>query len=72
MTPPKVDAIGNRPPVLRCKSHRAPSVFTPDALLREARRQKGIGAGAVPDTCVLDPDGDVGAVPNCLGSRCVD
>jgi uridine phosphorylase len=47
------------PPILRCKNHRAPSVFTPDALLREARRQKGIGAGSVPDICVLDPDGDI-------------
>jgi uridine phosphorylase len=59
MTPPKDDAIGKRPPILRCKNHRAPSVFTPEALLREARRQKGIGAGTVPDICVLDPDGDI-------------
>jgi purine-nucleoside phosphorylase len=47
------------PPILRCKNHRAPSVFTPDALLREARRQKGIGAGTVPEICILDPDGDI-------------
>ena len=32
---------------------------TPDALLREARRQKGIGAGTVPEICILDPDGDI-------------
>jgi len=47
------------PPILRYKNHRAPSVFTPDALLREARRQKGIGAGTVPEICILDPDGDI-------------
>ena len=47
------------PPILRHKDHRAPSVFTPDALLREARRQKGIPADPVPDICILDPDGDI-------------
>lgn len=47
------------PPILRGKHHRSPSVFTPDALLREARRQKDIAAGAVPDICILDPDGDI-------------
>jgi len=30
------DTTGERPPILRCKNHRAPSLFTPDALLREA------------------------------------
>jgi uridine phosphorylase len=47
------------PPILRHKHHHAASVFTPDALLREARRQKKIGVGTVPDICVLDPDGDI-------------
>ncbi len=59
MTLPKDDATGEWPPILRCKNHQAPSVFTPDALLREARRQKGIGAGTVPEICILDPDGDI-------------
>lgn len=59
MTEPKEDGMGDRPPILRHKHHRAPSVFTPDALLREARRQKKIGAGTVPEICVLDPDGDI-------------
>ncbi|MDI9847074.1 nucleoside phosphorylase [Rhodoblastus sp. 17X3] len=53
------DKINRLPPILRGKNHQAPSVFTPDALLREARRQKGIGAGAVPEICILDPDGDI-------------
>lgn len=47
------------PPILRGKRHNASSVFTPDALLREARRQKKIEAGDVPEICFLDPDGDI-------------
>jgi uridine phosphorylase len=37
----------------------APSVFVPAALIREARRQKGIPAVDVPQVCILDPDGDI-------------
>ena len=47
------------PPILHNKNERAPSVFTPDALLREARRQKGLTQANVPRICVLDPDGDL-------------
>jgi uridine phosphorylase len=47
------------PPILRGKNHRASSVFTPEALLREARRQKAIEPGAIPEICFLDPDGDI-------------
>ena len=36
-----------------------PSVFAPAALLREARRQKGLSASEVPPVCILDPDGDL-------------
>jgi len=53
------DDIGAPPPILRHKDLSAPSVFTPDALLREARRQKGIANSLVPDICILDPDGDI-------------
>jgi uridine phosphorylase len=35
------------------------SVFTPDALIREARRQKNLDSVGVPAICVLDPDGDI-------------
>ncbi len=35
------------------------SVFTPESLLTEARRQKDLPDRDVPDVCVLDPDGDV-------------
>ena len=48
----------NKPPILVNKSYDRPSVFKPVNLLREARRQKGISAGNVPEICVLDPDGD--------------
>ena len=47
------------PPILRIKNYRAPSVFLPENLLREARRQKGVAVGRIPDLCVLDPDGDI-------------
>ncbi len=47
------------PPILRGKDYQAPSMFTPEALLREARRQKGIQDRTVPEICVLDPDGDM-------------
>jgi uridine phosphorylase len=47
------------PPILRRKDYATASVFTPENLLREARRQKGIGAASVPAVCVLDPDGDM-------------
>lgn len=41
------------------KQYNEPSVFTPENLLREARRQKNIDNCKVPDVCVLDPDGDL-------------
>src|ERR1700722_12868135 len=47
------------PPILDNKHTSAPSVFAPGALLREARRQKGLPTVAVPPVCVLDPDGDL-------------
>jgi len=47
------------PPILDHKDTLAPSVFAPSALLREARRQKGLPAVDVPSICILDPDGDI-------------
>ena len=41
------------------KDYAAPSVFLPENLLREARRQRGLPEEAVPEICVLDPDGDL-------------
>lgn len=47
------------PPILADKHHNSPSAFTPESLLREARRQKKRGSLPVPDICLLDPDGDI-------------
>lgn len=47
------------PPILDNKTPAAPSVFAPQALLREARRQKRLAAIDVPALCILDPDGDI-------------
>ncbi len=47
------------PPILSAKHPAAPSVFRPENLLREARRQKNLPATAVPEICLLDPDGDL-------------
>jgi uridine phosphorylase len=47
------------PPLHDNKNPSSPSVFAPAALLREARRQKGIAAVDVPSACILDPDGDI-------------
>ncbi len=41
------------------RRHFEPSVFHPENLLREARRQRGRPDGPVPAFCVLDPDGDL-------------
>lgn len=49
----------NTPPILRRRKYDAPSAFQPENLLREARRQKGLGLQAAPSLCVLDPDGDL-------------
>lgn len=45
--------------ILDNKDPASPSVFRPAALLREARRQKGLPAVDVPAVCILDPDGDI-------------
>jgi len=47
------------PSIREDKDTSAPSVFRPAALLREARRQKGLAAVNVPRVCILDPDGDI-------------
>src|SRR5258706_741005 len=47
------------PPILCDKHYDAPSAFTPESILREARRQKGLSEASVPVVCVLDPDGDI-------------
>lgn len=46
-------------PLIERADHRAPSVFRPENMMREARRQKGLDAGPVPRVVLLDPDGDM-------------
>ena len=46
-------------PLLDRADFAEPSVFRPEALLREARRQKVIVERPVPPVLVLDPDGDL-------------
>ena len=48
-----------RPPILRDKHWQEASAFTPESLLREARRQKQASTSPVPEVCILDPDGDI-------------
>jgi uridine phosphorylase len=56
---PKADRSDVAWSVVGRKDYDAASVFRPEALLREARRQKQLPFVAVPEVCVLDPDGDV-------------
>lgn len=46
-------------PILQNKNAAEVSVFDPKAILREARRQKGLSTADVLEICVLDPDGDI-------------
>lgn len=53
------DSRGTTPPILADKQYDTPSAFTPESLLREARRQRELANGTVPAICLLDPDGDL-------------
>ena len=46
-------------PLLGAKAFDEESVFTPEALVENARQQKGLPEEPVPEVCVLDPDGDI-------------
>lgn len=50
---------GKQLPLFEQKDYDQPSVFQPENLLREARRQKGLEQRDVPPICILDPDGDI-------------
>ena len=52
------ESLPGLPPILRDKHYDLPSAFTPESLLREARRQKNVPLAPIPEVCVLDPDGD--------------
>lgn len=57
--PPRGYTTLSIPPILTGKDFAAPSVFAPENLLREARRQKSLPPAEVPEICILDPDGDI-------------
>lgn len=59
-------------PILANKHPHVQSVFTPESLLREARRQKALAAAPVPDVCVLDPDGDIVRHLRASGAAAID
>jgi uridine phosphorylase len=50
---------GQPPTISGQKQYAAPSVFQPQNLLREARRQRSLPHEPVPAICALDPDGDL-------------
>ncbi len=62
-----VEGSNETPPILNHKEYDEPSVFVPENLLREARRQNAVPHGDVPKICVLDPDGDI--VRNLIASK---
>ena len=49
----------NPSPLFDARAFDEPSVFTPEALLDNARRQKDLPKRSVPDICIMDPDGDI-------------
>jgi hypothetical protein len=49
----------DEPALFAVKRYEQPSVFAPEHLLREARRQRRIPEAAVPRVVLLDPDGDI-------------
>jgi hypothetical protein len=54
-----LERVTGNAPLFDRKDHAAPSVFRPENMLREARRQKELTFGTVPPVCVIDPDGDI-------------
>jgi purine-nucleoside phosphorylase len=56
---PLLEMVSGAAPLLERKDHASPSIFRPENMLREARRQKALRSGAVPEVCVIDPDGDI-------------
>jgi uridine phosphorylase len=72
-----IEPLQSRAPILDFKSHDEPSLFLPENMLREARRQKSLSDTPVPAVCILDPDGDLlrklqqaGRVDLCAGWAC--
>jgi uridine phosphorylase len=51
--------VGDGAPLIARKQYGEASVFTPENLMREARRQKNLPHQPVPTVCAFDPDGDL-------------
>ena len=47
------------PKVSDHKHYQEDSIFQPENLLREARRQRNVAPCEIPKICLLDPDGDI-------------
>jgi len=58
-------------PLLSAKAYDEPSVFEPDNLLREARRQRQRPDTEVPAVCLLDPDGDIVTHLHSIGAATI-
>jgi len=58
--------------LLNKQDYAEESVFKPENLLREARRQKGVAECEIPKVCVLDPDGDMVSYLNKSGRASVN
>src|SRR3954471_10405581 len=54
-----LDWVWDMAVILDNTARASASVFEPAALMREARRQKGLPSVDVPPVCILDPDGDI-------------
>ncbi len=52
-------AMIKKPPILKTKYYDRSSVFKPENLIREGRRQMNKDTGPVPEVVLLDPDGDI-------------
>ncbi len=67
------EAVHQGPPLaprltLPPKRYDEPSVFIPENLLREGRRQRGLSDEPVPRVALLDPDGDIARYVVASGS----
>lgn len=49
----------NKNQIFDKQGYEEESIFKPENLLREARRQQAIPDCKIPDVCLLDPDGDI-------------
>ena len=67
-----IDSHESEPPLLRGKRFDEASVFSPESILREARRQRGLASHPVPEVCVLDPDGDLARQLQARGETVLD